>query len=382
MDSTVKVKAKIIISLSLIVGVILITSTTFLKTGKAEKHSVVSMPDLSNHPTYSNYKFNNTEDVVNIGVQPIYSPTGFISETMKRDAVLNKELSRSGMKLRFYAFLKGDDVNYFLRRGDIDVGIGGDMPAITAAATLDIIVPALIQQGFTSVIANRPMLIRELRGKKIGYAFGSNAHYALLKTLSSDGLNEAQVKLIPMEVTEMPEALQTGKIEAFSAWEPTSTITLTKYPESVVIHRYLSSGYIYFVKTFSDRHPEVVRHIIAAEIRALRWMQSNRQNLLQASEWAIQAGEDLTNRKLELSVEQYASLAESDILGLTSAPIIPQNDLRQNGPLHMEFEFLKNLGKIPDTTNWDKVYNSFDLQTMIDVLAHSRKYKLNEFDYE
>ena len=382
MDSTVKVKAKIIISLSLVVGVILITSTTFLKTGKAEEHSVVSMPDLASHPTYSNYKFNNAEDVINIGVQPIYSPTGLISETMKRDAVLHKVLSGLGMNVRFYAFLKGDDVNYFLRRGDIDVGIGGDMPAITASATVDVIVPALIQQGFTSVIANRPMLIRELRGKKIGYAFGSNAHYALLKTLSSDGLNEAQVKLIPMEVTEMPEALQTGKIEAFSAWEPTSTITLTKYPESVVIHRYLSSGYIYFVKTFSDRHPEVVRHIIAAEIRALRWMQSNRQNLLQASEWAIQAGEDLTNRKLELSVEQYASLAESDILGLTSAPIIPQNDLRQNGPLHMEFEFLKNLGKIPDTTNWDKVYNSFDLQTMIDVLAHSRKYKLNEFDYE
>ncbi|MGR3304089.1 MAG: NrtA/SsuA/CpmA family ABC transporter substrate-binding protein [Candidatus Scalindua sp.] len=370
------------ISAFLLAGILLLTSTTFHKTAKAENYPAVSTPDFSNHLVYSNYKFNNTEDVVNLGVQPIYSPTGFISEAMKRDAVLNKELSRSGMKLRFYAFLKGDDVNCFLKQGDIDVGIGGDMPAITAAATLDIIIPTLIQQGFTSVIANRPMLIRELRGKKIGYAFGSNAHYALLKTLSSDGLNEAQVNLIPMEVTKMPEALQAGKIEAFSAWEPTSTITLIKYPNNVVIHRYLSSGYIYFVKTFSDRWPEVVRQIIAAEIRALRWMQSNRQNLLQASEWALQAGEDLTNHKLELSVEQYASLAESDILGLTSAPIIPQNDLRQNGPLHMEFEFLKNMGKIPASTNWDKVHDSFDLQVIIEVLANAKKYKLNEFDYE
>ncbi len=381
MEVNVKVKVKRIISLSLAAGVILLISTTFLKTGKAEKYSEFTTPDLSIHPTYSNYKFNKAEDIINLGVQPIYSPTGLISETMKRDTTLHDALSGLGMKVRFYAFLKGDDVNYFLRRGDIDAGISGDMPVITAAATMDVLAPALIQQGFTSVIANRPMLIRELRGKNIGYAFGSNAHYALLKALASGGLNETQVNLIPIEVTKMQEALATGKIEAFSAWEPTSTITLTKYPESVIIHRYLSSGYIYFKKTFSDKHPEVVRQIIAAEIRALRWMQSNRQNLLQASEWALQAGEDLTNHKLELSAAQNASVAENDILGLTSPPIIPQNDLRQNGPLHMEFEFLKTLGKIPASTNWEKVHNSFDLQTIIDVLANSKKYKLNEFSY-
>lgn len=379
-------KIRKIISSFIVVLLTLLIHNTFLKTGKAERYPryttpEYTTPDLSIHPIYSNYKFNNSEGVVNLGVQPIYSPTGLISETMKRDTTLHNALSELGMKVRFYAFLKGDDVNYFLRRGDIDAGISGDMPVITAAATMDIIIPTLIQQGFSSLIANRSMLVRELHGRKIGYALGSNAHYALLRTLSSDGLSEAQVELIPIDVTKMPEALATGKIDAFSSWEPTSTIALTKYPKNVVIHRYLSSGYIYFVKSFSDRRPEVVRQIVAAEIRALRWMQSNRQNLLQASEWALQAGEDLTNHKPELSVEQNASLAESDIVGLTSAPIIPQNDLGQNGPLHMEFEFLKTLAKIPASTNWKKVHNSFDLQIIIDVLANTKKYKLNEFDY-
>lgn len=99
---------------------ILLIHTTFLKTGKAEKHSMLTTPDLCNHPVYSNYKFNNSDDIVNLGVQPIYSPTGLISEAMKRDAVLHKELSRSGINARFYPFLKGDDVNYFLRRDDIE----------------------------------------------------------------------------------------------------------------------------------------------------------------------------------------------------------------------------------------------------------------------
>jgi ABC-type taurine transport system substrate-binding protein len=373
---------KMKIKVFLLVCVICLTPITFLKTGKAERHSIVSTQDLSIHPIYSNYKFSNTEDVVSFGIQPIYSPTGFITEAMKRDAVLSNALSESGFKAEFYSFLKGDDVNFFIRRGNIDVGIGGDMPAINAAATLDIMIPTLIQQGFTSIIARHSMLIRELKGKNIGYAFGSNAHYALLNALSSDGLSEAQVNLIPMEVHEMPDALQAGKIIAFSVWEPTATISLIKYPENVVIHRYLSSGYMYLTRAFSDKYPEIVRQIIAAEVRALRWMQNDRQNIFKASEWAIQAGESLTNRKSEISEKQHISLAKMDILGLTSAPIIPENDLIQNGLLYMEFEFLKTLGKIPASTDWERVYNSFDLQVIMDVLANPKAYKLNEFNYD
>lgn len=366
----------------LLVCVICLSSIAFLKTGIAEKHSVVPTPDLSIHPIYSNYKFNNTEDVISIGTQPIYSSTGFITEAMKRDAVLHNALSESGIKAVFYPFLKGDDVNFFIQRGNLDVGIGGDMPAITAAATLDIIIPVLIQQGFTSIIAKHSMFIRKLKGKNIGYAFGSNAHYAILSALSTEGLSETQVNMVPMEVNEMSDALQAGKITAFSAWEPIATISLIKHPENVVIHRYLSSGYMYFTRVFSDKYPEIVRQILAAEVRALRWMQKDKQNIFKASEWAIKAGESLTNLKSEISVEQNMSLAEKDIVGLNSAPIIPRRDLMQNGSLYMEFEFLKTIGKVPASTNWDKVYNSFDLQIIIEVLSNSKEYKLNEFNYD
>ena len=375
-------KIRSVINTFLTVCLILIAHTSILETSRAEDRPTVNTPDFSDHPIYSKYKFNNTENIINLGTQPNYSPTGFITEVMKRDAVLRKDLSALGVEVRYYSFLKGGDVNYFLRKGDIDVGIGGDMPAVTAAATMDIIVPALIQQGFTSIVANRFMLIKELRGKKIGYALGSNAHYALLKALSTARLTEEQVRLVPMEVNEMPETLHSREIAAFSAWEPTPATTLIKYPESLVIHRYLSSGYIYFSKTFSDKYPEIVRQIIAAEVRALRWMQRSRKNLLRASEWALQAAENLTNQKLKLTIEQNAALAKNDILGIASAPIIPQSDLRQNGPLHTEFEFLKTLNKIPASASWEKVHKSFDFQIMIDVIKHPKKHKLNEFNYD
>jgi NitT/TauT family transport system substrate-binding protein len=358
-----------------------VTSTTFLKDGYGEGYSKPASPDLSNHAIYSNYDFNNTENVVNLGTQPFFSPTGFITEAMKRDTVLHNALSGSGFEIRFFPFLKGNDVNFFLRRGDIDVGICGDMPTITAAATMDITVSSIIQQGFTSIVARRPMLIRELKGKRIGYALGSNAHYALLRALSSDGLNEALVHLIPMDVNKMPEALRAGKIAAFSAWEPTPTITLMKYPTYTIIHRYISSGFMYFTRAFSENHPEIVRQILAAELRALKWMKSSRKNRLLASEWCIQTCRDLTNQNIGLTADQNLLLAEGDIIGLHSLPFIPRNDLSPDGPLHSEFELLKALGKISVSARWEKVYNSFDLQIITDVLTNSENYRLKEFNY-
>lgn len=47
----------------------------------------------------------------------------------------------------------------------------------------------------------------------------------------------------------------------------------------------------------------------------------------------------------------------------------------------MEFEFLKELGKIPSSSDWDKVRGSFNLQILDDVLADPSGYRLNEFIY-
>ena len=72
--------------------------------------------DLTNHPIYSKYQFNNTENTINIGIQPLWTPTGFITEALKRDDVLLNALSELGKKIQFFSFLKSDDVNFFLTR--------------------------------------------------------------------------------------------------------------------------------------------------------------------------------------------------------------------------------------------------------------------------
>ena len=84
-----------------------VTSTTFLKDGYGEEYSKPASPDLSSYAIYSNYDFNNTEDVVNLGTQPFFSPTSFVTEAMKRGTTLHNALSGSGIEVRFFPFMKG-----------------------------------------------------------------------------------------------------------------------------------------------------------------------------------------------------------------------------------------------------------------------------------
>lgn len=369
----------IIISVVCIVALAAIALPFLPCRGSAGNNSVAI--DLSRHPTYARYEFSEDDKVIKLGTQPVYMPTGLISEMMKRDAILEQTLSEMGREIRFYPFLKGDDVNFFLKRGDLDAGIGGDMPALTAAATFDIVVTNLVQQGFTAIVTGEYMLISGLRGKRIGYAFGSNAHYSLLQALTGAGLDEEGARLIPMDVNRMPEALRSGEIDAFSAWEPTPSIALKEQKNAVIIHRNLSSGYLYFLKSFSAENHEVVNHIVASAIRAIRWMQADNENLIMACTWSKKTAEELVGEDIELSSNEIAELAKKDIIGMRQPSRISNSSLAANASLHNELEFLKASGKVPVSADWNDVRSSFTRRIVDEVLAGPKKYKLDEYDY-
>lgn len=363
-------------------GVVILLAIVFsLNRGREQGASTPEKPDPAGHSVYATYRFDLSGKVINFGVQPLYLPSGLISETMKRDRVLNRALRDLGMEIRYYPFLKGDDVNFFLKRHDLHMGVGGDMPTISAAAEMEIVIPLKIQQGFASIVATRPTLTREFRNKRFAYPFGSITHFVTLDVLASGGFTESEAVLVPMDAPGLAGALKTGKIDAFAVWEPMVAMAMKKYPEFVIAYQQMTSGYLYFTKDFHDQNPEAARAILASVLRAIRWMKMKKENRLLAAKWSRAAGEKLTGREIPLSDGEIADLAEKDILGLISHPMISQADLKKSGALFREFEFLKKLKKVPASTQWVRIRDSFDLEMISQVLTDPRNYHLDTFDY-
>jgi sulfonate transport system substrate-binding protein len=374
------VKGKLVMG-ALLVGLIVLAAVIMMLRGDMKSSQGSAPSDPSLHQIYQTYRLEKDEKVVHFGIQPLWIFEGNVSELMKRDSILRDKLRELGLTMRFHAFLKGEDINFFIRKGDLQGGLLGDMPTLTIASSMGVVIPALIDRGFNSIVANRFMLVKDLKGMRIAYPPGSFSHHALLEELLSEGLTESQVQLVPMDVSEIPGAFQEGRIDAFAAWEPAVSIALKSRPGAAVIHRSQYSGFVVLTRDFVDNHPEAVREILASEIRAIRWMRSDSQHVRQSSEWAIQAGKVFTGEKVPLSSEQFSKIiAESGDLNLI--PIVVEEDLLENGHLRREFEFLKAVGRIPRSSEWRDVERQFERKIMKEILGHAKKYRLNEFDYE
>ncbi len=333
-------------------------------------------------PQYFNrYTFGPADRVVDFGTQPVSLPDVMLTEVMKRDRILQAALSKDGLTLKEHPFYKGMDMVGLLADNRLEAAVFGDMPTLTAVATRDIVVVGLVKQTFSSLVANRYMQLSHLKGKRIGFAHGSTAHYTLLQGLASAGLTEKDVTLVPLGLSEMPDALRDGRIDAFSAWEPAPTVALTLLPESAVIYKGINTSYFVLDRNFVRRQPEAARQLTAAFMRAVNWLRASEQNVRRAAAWSLEASEAFTGKKPQFTAIQAAAITHRELLDVVSAPLIPAKYTEPDGLLYREFEFLKEVQKIPADSDWHRVRASVYLSFQRNIAAQAAHYRLRAYDY-
>ncbi|MGW2485630.1 aliphatic sulfonate ABC transporter substrate-binding protein [Streptomyces sp. NPDC001606] len=138
-------------------------------------------------------------------------------------------------KVKFARFTYGPPLIQAAASGDIDLGSVGDVPPITGAAK---------EYGFKIVAVNRSLTpdqaveniivpkgselrtAADLKGKKIAVPQGSSAHGLALNALKSVGLTPKDVKLVFLDPAAGATAFNTGKVDAWSIWNPQSAIAV------------------------------------------------------------------------------------------------------------------------------------------------------------
>ena len=334
---------------------------------------------LSKDPFYDGYRFGG-KGVIDVGAQPLTLPEWSVAELISRDETLAARLRESGASLQMFPFRKGMDINNFLSKGDLEVGIFADMPAITAAATGDVVIIAMLKQGFASIVARKPMLVNGLKGKRVATGIGSAAHFTLLQALENAGMTESDITLVPMEVSDMPRALAVGRIDAFSAWEPTPTIAFAAHPQFYLVQKGLNYGFLCLRRDFAAAHPAETREIAAAVARSCLWMRLP-GNLAQVPPWAGASAASFQGESYALKPAQMTAITRNELLDMPGAPRIPETVLKEHQLLYKKFIFLKKTGKIPETTPWSRVRDSFDPEMLREVMGEPDRFALKRFDY-
>lgn len=313
---------------------------------------------------------------------PLAVPISVLGETMQRDRILQRNLAGLGIKLTFKPFAKGNDVIPLVREGRLAGVSMSDMPAIEAVIAGDMRILGFTKQSYSAIVAPQGTQFGNLRNKRIGNAYGSTSHYALLQALAAAGMSERDVTLVPLNVDQMIAALEVGTIDAFAAWEPIPTDAMQRYPGKYAqISRQASYAFYLLSDSLLRNRPEAAREITAALVRAIRWLKKREANLLTACRWALSGVKAFTGRPSQLNEQAIARITHDDLLDVPGAPSIPAQLAAEGSLILKEFEFLKQIGKLPADISRDRVTRSFETRIMKEVLSQPARYALNRFEY-
>lgn len=162
--------------------------------------------------------------------------------------------------------------------GNADIATAGDTPIVFAVMNgKKITTVAMIQTSNKNeaIVARQDRGIAgpsDLKGKKIGLTTGTTGDFFADSFLIAHGIDRTQVKFIDLKPSEMAAALDSGKVDAVSTWNPT-LIQLKKKLGSNGIIFYGESLHteIFCVAAMQDyvkKNPEAIKKLLRALIKA------------------------------------------------------------------------------------------------------------------
>jgi ABC-type taurine transport system substrate-binding protein len=330
---------------------------------------------------FTQYDLRPKSGQLNLAVQPLAYPLAFISSTMQRDRTLRIALAKHGISLKAFDFKKGNDVVSVANPDSFAMAFLGDMPTVNLAMKFPIAVAGLGKRNFSSIVSRNFGRLDELKGKRIGYSSGSSSHLVLLRGLKAAKLEEKDVQLIQIEPANMPEALDNNVIDAFSAWEPTPTISISRNAKNRAIYKGLSSDWVVLPKAWTTKNPELALLLMASYVRAINWMRQSGENLDRAAHWVLADGTKFTGVPAQIGIEKAIDIARKDLLNVPGAPSIPSL-VDGVPPLTHEFIFLKETGRIPANTSDAQLRDGFNYNDLKKIQSKPKLYELYSFNYD
>ncbi|MEJ1930083.1 aliphatic sulfonate ABC transporter substrate-binding protein [Nostoc sp. NIES-2111] len=221
-----------------------------------------------------------TAKVINLA----YQTSGDIVKVRK---VVEPRFQALGVKVNWVGpFPAGPQLIEAMNAGKVDIGNVGETPPIfsQAAGITEVIyiagrTPSRGENQGIVVRADSPIKkVADLKGKKVAFQRGSNAHYLLAKALQEVGLKIKDVQVVGLTPSEARDAFIQNKVEVWVASDPFLALV-----EKIIPIRNLRNaarintlgGFYLGRRTFINQNPELVRVFLEEADKVGEWAEKN-----------------------------------------------------------------------------------------------------------
>ena len=263
----------------------------------------------------------------------------------------------AGLAIDAKAVQAGIQAAEALTSGSADAAVMGDAPAIIAAASgMPVKLVASYGGGerMHRIVAAPGSGIgspAQLEGKRVGIQMGSSTHGGFLLFLEKNRLSADDLDLVPLNPSDMPEAMLTHQIDAGVGSEPWPSNIEERVEGSYEVATLSGLGNNYplvmlVTAPYAQEHPEAVLATLQATRKAVDFMRARPDDaaaLISEGTGVPVARE----RKIMDTLEWGVVLDDATV-----------NSLEQTA------EFLYSQGKITNLPDWDNVIDRSFVQRM------------------
>jgi ABC-type nitrate/sulfonate/bicarbonate transport system substrate-binding protein len=161
------------------------------------------------------------------------------------------------------------------------MAISGAFPAVSAAAAAPVYVVAPITRDDAStklIVRSNIQSASELKGKRVGYQFGSDGHLVILRYLEKNGMALGDIASQNVPAEGLVAAFARGDLDGLVVWEPHASKALEAVPGAKVLD---SKGVVTIFnvvtmrKDFVEAQPETARKLLRALVTANEFIKKN-----------------------------------------------------------------------------------------------------------
>lgn len=240
--------------------------------------------------------------------------------------------SKFGIIVNHKLFSSGTENSLALISGNIDVNVGSDSKTVALFNTIGdkALIIGVIQRGdrYSTIVRSDSKYTdwSQLKGKKVATRFGTGAEFVLRKFFESrNDLKWEDFEWVNMKVEDMVLALKSGKIEAFTAWEPTPSIAVAQGFGKVLMNfgKYaLTPVQIHTTKKFAEKHRDLLVKFLAAQLEKADMIKNHPEEAakyasLAAKKMGIDISEEAFNilfKKIDFSIEFDKKQLEEELI--------------------------------------------------------------------
>ena len=244
-----------------------------------------------------------------------YNP---VSLVLRKNRILEDELAKDGIAVRWVQTLGSNKALEFLNAGSIDFGSTAGAAALIGRINGNPIRSIYVysRPEWTALVTRKDSgvtQVADLKGKRVAVTRGTDPHIFLVRTLAKAKLTERDVKLVLLQHPDGRTALERGDVDAWAGLDPLMAASEVE-SGSVLFYRDKEAntwGVLNVSEEFAKEQPDLVGRVLKAYEAARRWSLAHPAELKSILVEATGLSDQVIARQLERTELTHSAIGDA-----------------------------------------------------------------------